>query len=100
MNPGGLPAFKLAVDGVTFRRSRTVSANDDRAYIDVISGPVVRRRAVRSGSASLLCRGCLLPSAIPFVATTTPQPRSGFADSARCDYADGFLVGSWVLTSH
>ena len=34
VNPGGLPAFKLALMGSRLGAPRTVSANDDRAYIE------------------------------------------------------------------
>ena len=41
VNPGALPSFKLSVDGGTsWNKARKVSADDDRAYIDYISGIV------------------------------------------------------------
>jgi hypothetical protein len=72
VNPGSLPAFKLSVNaGVTFGRSRTVSVNDDRAYIDVISGPV---SATAGGAIGL--RIIALPGIFAvgdtFTATTAP----------------------------
>lgn len=94
VNPGGLPTFKLAVDGVTFGRSRTVSANDDRAYIDVISGPVSSTAGGAIGLRIIALPG-LFTVGDTFVATTTPSPDLVSLIPPECDYADGFLVGSW-----
>lgn len=95
INPSAqLPAFKLAVDGVTFGRSRTVSVNDDRAYIDVISGPVSPTAGGAIGLRIIALPG-LFTIGDTFTATTTPSPDLVSLIPPECDYADGFLVGSW-----
>lgn len=95
VNPGALPAFKLSCDGgVTFNRSRTVSAQDDRAYIDMISGlvspgvggPIGVRIVGLPGTYSV---------GDTYTATTLPSPDLVSLIAPECDYADGFLVGSW-----
>jgi len=98
VNLGSLPAFKLSVNaGVTFGRSRTVSVNDDRAYIDVISGPV----SATSGGAIGL-RIIALPGIFAvgdtFAATTAPSPDLVSLIPPMCDFVDGYLVGSWGAT--
>jgi len=96
VNPSaGLPAFKLSCDGgVSFGRSRVVSAQDDRAFIDVISGIVGPQLGGPIGLRIVALPG---PYSVgdTFVATTLPSPDLVSLIRPECDYADGFLVGSW-----
>lgn len=98
VNPGELPAFKLSVDGaVTFGRSRTVSNDDGRAFIDYVSGPVSGGSSPVGGAIGirLYAQPGLYAVGDRFEATTTPSPDLVALIPPECDYADGFLVGSW-----
>lgn len=95
VNPGALPAFKLSVDGgVSYGRARTVSAQDDRAYIDVVSGIVGPSEGGPIGLRIVALPG-VYAVGDTFTATTLPSPDLPPLIKAECDYADGFLVGSW-----
>ncbi len=98
VNPGVLPAFKLSVDGaVTFGRSRTISADDGRAFIDYVSGPVSGGASPVGGAIGirLYAQPGLYAVGDTFTASTTPSPDLTSLIPPECDYADGFLVGSW-----
>lgn len=98
VNPGTLPAFKLSVDGgVTFNRSRTVTDNDDRAFIDVISGLVGPGVGAAIGLRIIALPGNYAVGDT-FTASTLPSPDLVSLIPPECDYADGFLVGSWGAT--
>lgn len=95
VNPGALPAFKLSTDGgVSFGRSRTVSAQDDRAYIDFISGIVGPSLGGPIGLRVVGLPG-LYSVGDTFTATTLPSSDLVSLIRPECDFADGFLVGSW-----
>lgn len=95
VNPGSLPSFRLSVDaGTTWNRTRTVSADDDRAFIDYISGLVGPSTGGPIGLRLVAQPGTYV-AGDTFTATTLPSPDLVALIPAECDYADGFLVGSW-----
>lgn len=98
VNPGVLPAFKLSVDGaITFGRSRTISADDGRAFIDYVSGPVSGGASPVGGAIGIRLYAQPGPYAVgdTFTASTTPSPDLVSLIPGECDHADEYIVGSF-----
>lgn len=95
VNPSTLPSFRLSVDGgVSWNRARKVSADDDRAYIDYISGIVAPAKGGPIGL-RLVAQPGLYAVGDRWTTTTLPSPDLVALIPPQCDFADGYLVGSW-----
>lgn len=94
-NPGALPSFRLSVDaGITWNKTRSVSSDDDRAYIDYVQGLVGPSQGAPIGLRLVAQTGTYV-AGDKFTATTLPSPDLVALIPPQCDYADGFAVGSW-----